>query len=213
VATLGQSRSESRWPGIIAILVVLVMLEFLPGRLRLMPLWFPYAIAIVLLVPMLGAALTGNAVFAKIERVAIYFFALISVVLVASTLVRLLDVIISPTHDIGGVALLASAIAIWFINVLAFALLYWELDRGGPEMRSSGRDKPPDIWFPQSPTGERQRLSFIDYLFFAYTTSTAFSPTETFPSTARMKVLMMLQSFFSLAIILVIAGRAINILK
>ena len=59
---------ESRWTAIVAILAVLVMLEFLPGRLRIMPPSFPYIAAAILLAPMLAAALTQSAALARLER-------------------------------------------------------------------------------------------------------------------------------------------------
>ena len=36
------------------------------------------------------------------------------------------------------VPLLASGAAIWLTNVIAFALWYWEFDRGGPVRRAEG---------------------------------------------------------------------------
>ena len=54
--------------------------------------------------------------------------------------------------------------------------------------------------------------TFVDYLFLAFNTSTAFSPTDA-PVLARWaKVLMMLQSLISLTVIALLAGRAVNIL-
>jgi hypothetical protein len=52
----------------------------------------------------------------------------------------------------------------------------------------------------------------VDYLFLSYNTATAFSPTDTLPLTIRAKLLMMLQSALSLATILVVVSRAINII-
>jgi hypothetical protein len=54
--------------------------------------------------------------------------------------------------------------------------------------------------------------NFVDYLFLAFNTSTAFSPTDV-PVLARWgKVLMMLQSLISLAVLVLLAARAVNIL-
>src|SRR5205807_10502721 len=54
--------------------------------------------------------------------------------------------------------------------------------------------------------------NFLDYLFLAFNTSTAFSPTDT-PALARWgKVLMMLQSIISLTVLALLAARAVNIL-
>ena len=59
-----------------------------------------------------------------------------------------------------------------------------------------------DIWSP----------NFMDYLFLAFNTSTAFSPTDV-PVLARWaKVLMMLQSIISLTVLALLAARAVNIL-
>jgi uncharacterized membrane protein len=51
---------------------------------------------------------------------------------------------------------------------------------------------------------------YLDYLFLAFNTSTAFSPTDTMILARRAKVLMMLQSMVSLVTIAVLAARAIN---
>jgi len=53
---------------------------------------------------------------------------------------------------------------------------------------------------------------FVDYLFLGYSTATAFSTTDVMPLTSRAKMLMMLESTISLATIVVVAARAINIL-
>jgi uncharacterized membrane protein len=53
---------------------------------------------------------------------------------------------------------------------------------------------------------------FIDYLFLAFNTSTAFSPTDTAVLSRTAKLATMLQSLISLIIIALIAARAVNIL-
>ena len=54
--------------------------------------------------------------------------------------------------------------------------------------------------------------NFVDYLFLAFNTSTAFSPTDA-PVLARWaKLLMMLQSLVSLTVLVLLAARAVNIL-
>jgi len=207
------TRSESRWPVIVGIIALLTLLQFEPGRLHVMPSWFPYAAGVVLVIPMLGVTLTRRPAFMRLERAIIYLFVVLSVVLMMLTLERLIYAIISPTMPIGGNQLLASAVSIWVINVFAFGLLYWQVDRGGPDARASGHDRPPEILFPQGSEETRRPYSFIDYVFYAFAISTAFSPAEMFPDTARMKVLMMFQSAISLVTIIVVASRAINVLK
>ena len=52
----------------------------------------------------------------------------------------------------------------------------------------------------------------IDYLFVSFTNATAFSPTDTMPLSARMKLLFMLEAMASLVTVGLVAARAVNIL-
>jgi len=54
--------------------------------------------------------------------------------------------------------------------------------------------------------------NFIDYLFLAFNTSTAFSPTDVPVLSRWAKALMMIQALISLLIIALLAGRAVNII-
>lgn len=102
------------------------------------------------------------------------------------------------------------------MNIVTFAIWYWEIDGGGPPRRRSGNHRSDDLLFPQmSLDDERSKVwspSFIDYLFVAFNTSTAFSPTDTLALSQRVKLLMMLQSLISLVVVVVLAARAVNIL-
>jgi hypothetical protein len=105
---------------------------------------------------------------------------------------------------------------LWFTNVLTFALWYLKLDAGGP----MGRDEATgpiqsSFLFPQMtkhPPDEEWSPEFIDYLFIAFNTSTAFSPTDTPVLDAWAKILSMLQALISLTVLAVLAARAINVL-
>ena len=100
--------------------------------------------------------------------------------------------------------------------MLAFSLLYWQVDRGGPEARANNVSTKPDWLFAQAgapaDVPPDWRPTFAVYLFLGFTTATAFSPTDALPLTSRAKVLMMTESTISLATIVVVASRAINIL-
>jgi len=115
-----------------------------------------------------------------------------------------------------GRTLLLDATNIWATNVIVFALWYWGLDRGGPWFGKRDHQGPSEFIFPQmtltETAGTASRLSFVDYLFLSFCTSTAFSPTDTMPLTARMKLLMMLESTVSLLTLALVAARAVNIL-
>ena len=127
-----------------------------------------------------------------------------------------------PEHKEWPESLLLSAASLWITNILVFALWYWRLDAGGPHQRDkrSGHSEG-SFLFPQMTMSqdaledagqENWSPNFVDYLFLAFNTNTAFSPTDA-PVLARWaKVLMMLQSLLSLLIIALLAARAVNIL-
>jgi hypothetical protein len=56
------------------------------------------------------------------------------------------------------------------------------------------------------------RPGFVDYLFLAFTTSTAFSPTDVPVLSHWAKIMMILQSAISLGAVVLLAARAVNIL-
>ncbi|HYL26814.1 MAG TPA: hypothetical protein VEW74_03205, partial [Candidatus Nitrosotalea sp.] len=93
---------------------------------------------------------------------------------------------------------------------------YWQLDRGGPTGRAAGWNGPADFHFPRGEPSERVaddwQPSFVDYLYLAFTTSTAFSPSEIYPLSSRAKILHIVQSLISLLTVVALAARAINIL-
>jgi uncharacterized membrane protein len=117
----------------------------------------------------------------------------------------------------GGPTLLLDAAAIWLTNLIAFALWFWSLDRQSPAYHSLGEHGPPDFLFSamlrDARAGPDWRPGFVDYLYLAFTNATALSPADTLPLTARAKLLMMLQACISLITIVVVAARAVNILK
>lgn len=210
-------RIESRWLAGIAVVAVVVLVVLLPGRISLYPAWVPYALGVVMIVPMAGAALTaGKGRWETMERITTVFFFVIVVGGAPALLFNLVQAMVTRASEVTGLELLTSSIGIWVANVLAFSLLYWQLDRGGPGARESLERVQPDWQFPQTgcpddvPAGWQP--TFVDYLFLGYSTATAFSPTDALPLTSRAKLLMMLESTISLVTIVVVASRAINIL-
>jgi uncharacterized membrane protein len=111
--------------------------------------------------------------------------------------------------------LLLTGAKIWLTNNIAFALLYWEFDRGGPVERAYRSPHGIDLAFPQdinpelAPNGWRPQ--FIDYLYLAFTTANAFSPTDTMPLTPWAKVAMGSQALISFAIVGLVIARAVNV--
>jgi hypothetical protein len=209
---------ERRWPVGLAILAVLALLTALPGRIILFPSWAPFVVTLILLGAMTAAGLTrGRPRWLLLERRITLLFVVFAGSAMLATLSFLVRAMVFRPGDISGLQLLASSVAVWATNVLVFSLLYWQIDRGGPEARVAHASPRPDWLFPQESAPAEDvppgwRPAFGDYLFLGYTTATAFSPTDTLPLTFRAKMLMMLESAISLATILVVAARAINIL-
>ena len=209
-------RIEPRWPAALAILILLFLLEVLPGRIRLLPRWVFYVMAISTLVPMVAVTLTtGKVRWLSAERtVTLLFFVAAS----AGNLASLTNLIYAMAHrsaQLTGIQLLASSIAVWVTNILAFSLLYWQIDREGPEARLNHATVKPDWLFPQEEVPDSVRPGwrprFVDYLFQGFSTATAFSTTHAVPLTSRAQILMMLESSISLVTLVVVAARAINI--
>jgi hypothetical protein len=111
---------------------------------------------------------------------------------------------------------ISDALIIFITNILIFALWYWFIDSANTRFFKATDQLAWDFLFPQRqstlPGYTDWTPHFFDYLFLAYTTSVAFSPTETAPLSRAAKILMMTQSAISLIAIVVVAGTAINIL-
>ena len=106
---------------------------------------------------------------------------------------------------------------IYLMNILTFAVWFWELDRGGPAARARGTDPFPDFLFAPMTTPEMAPKDweprFGDYLYVAFTNATAFSPTDTLPMTRGAKAGMALQSAIALIIAALVVAQAINSLS
>ena len=200
-----------RWPAAVALLIVGALYAVLSDGLTLGPRAFLLGLVAVLLVPLLTAHLRGK------HRLARGFaFGVIGLVTVAVVASAFLLVSSSLGGGTSAPALLQDAALLWIINVVTFAVWYWEIDGGGPAQRRRERHVSDDFLFPQmNYDGKTTRAwspGFLDYLFLAFNTSTAFSPTDTAFLSRRAKVLMMVQALLSLLILAVLVSRAVNTL-
>ena len=136
--------------------------------------------------------------------------ALWATVLLVSDLIRGKGVANSPDQ------LLASGAIVWLGNNLAFGLLYWLMDGGGPVARSHQRI-PVDFAFTQHVSPElaprNWRPVFLDYLHLGFTNATAFSPADVLPLTHRAKYAMLVQSTAAIALFGLVVARAVNVFK
>lgn len=209
---------ERRWPVAVAIIAVVAVLALLPERVRLFPAWVPYVAGIVLIVAMVPGALAPatRRRWLRVEHTIMLLFCAIAEGGILGTLAQVIGRMVFHSSEISGLQLLTSSIAVWVLNILTFSLLYWQIDRGGPEARLNDWGKRPDWLFPQTGVPDQAppdwRPTFVDYQYLAFTTATAFSTTDVAPLTSRAKMMMLFESAVSLVTLLVVASRAINIL-
>jgi hypothetical protein len=212
-------RPEPRWPVIVAACSAVALHFALPPALR--P-GTPWILAVVV-----GCLVTAATVFRHLGMHRQNSWAAYGVLisLASGLLYGVVALVVGLVkHTESATELLTSATALWTINVIVFASWYWRLDAGGPNERER-RDAHTRgaFLFPQmaiTPPAsdvtlaeeEGWRPTFVDYLHLAFNTSTAFSPTDVPPLSPLAKLAMMLQSLISLTTVVVLAGRAVNIL-
>ena len=211
-----------------AIAVIAALQMFVVNDFSVGPKWLAPILELLLLLPLsiatawtIGKARTATHEHHFIElakyRHAIRVAAIVLTALVTlSNFAALFELVRALLAGKAGAAplLLLDAINIWITNVLAFALWFWNIDRGGPALRGLHQTGKQDFLFPQvtSHTPIGWTPGFVDYLFLAFTNATAFSPTDTLPLTQRAKLLMMAQAAVSLLVVTLVAARAVNIL-
>jgi uncharacterized membrane protein len=108
--------------------------------------------------------------------------------------------------------LLRAGTLLWLSNILIFAVWYWEIDGDGPLHRHQRGHPAADFLFPQQSSGRPFAPGFVDYLFLAFCFATALSPADTAPLTPRAKLLMMAEALISIAVIVLLVARSVNIL-
>jgi hypothetical protein len=210
---------EPRWPALIAVATVGLLHLALPASISVGPQWLVAVIVGLLLIP---TVITHHRKKDKFNMVLGFITSsVLTVFLVWSVTLLVFSL---PSHKEEPGPLLRSAVALWIGNILVFALWYWRLDAGGPNGRdvTAGHDRGAFLFPQMTEEGDSSREEghhqplwspqFIDYLFLAFNTSTAFSPTDAPVLSRWAKVLTMIQSSISLAVLALLAARAINIL-
>jgi hypothetical protein len=208
----GDPREVPRWPALLALVFVGVLLAFVSDQLTPGPSWFALAVVMILLIPLMFAIRAGNHAWRR--RLGLTSLGTVTAVIALST-VFLVEQLIRG--KVTAPSLLTSGGALWAANLFTFGLWYWEIDGGGPSKRRRDGHVSTDFLFPQLQVGDGTSShgwwpDFLDYLFVAFNTSTAFSPTDTLILSRRAKVLMMIQATISFITVIVIAARAINTL-
>jgi hypothetical protein len=216
VSTNPRPDQEARWPAVFALFAIVGLRGALPRSLAASPAWVPLLAVTMLVIPTILARQMRRYQLNRWLGFVITGIVTLDMVWSLTLLVASL-----PAHRLAPTILLRSSAVLWISNILIFASWYWRLDAGGPNARdrravhgegsflfpqmtldASDPDSPAHGWSP----------GFVDYLFLAFNTSTAFSPTDVPVLSRWAKLLMMLQSCISLATLALLAARAVNIL-
>jgi hypothetical protein len=197
-----------------AVLAVAALHAWLPASFRVAPGWvFQLVLLGFILVLVVGDP-------GRIDRQATWLrvtmdlmIALITAVNVAA-IGHLVQGILDNAAFADAPLLLRIGAVVWTTNVLAFALWYWDLDRGGPAARAAGGTRTPAFVFPEMSYPEHVAPgwypTFVDYLTLSFGTATAFSPTDVSAIKPWAKLLMTVEAAASLVVALLVFARAVN---
>ncbi|SDS79484.1 hypothetical protein SAMN04489834_2168 [Microterricola viridarii] len=221
-----ERRSETRWPAFAGLVVAILLYVSVPNPDTVVLRQVATVILLLMFIPLViqnPHRLTRQTQWSR--WLSISFAALLVIanqVNVAYVIRSLID------GSANGPTLLLTALQVWITNVIAFGLLYWDLDRGGPVARGNlERSQLPiaDFKFPQDESSddvdEIRRVSaqaadwrpgFVDYLYVSLTNMMAFSPTDAMPMRSRTKLIMAAQALTGFVLLALVISRAVNIL-
>ncbi|MFF3699198.1 hypothetical protein [Streptomyces sp. NPDC002221] len=222
-----QRRGEPRLPAVLATLAAILLYLALPEQLLFAPRFILPALEVLLLIPLIAVnprRMTRQNRFSR--TVSLTLVALIGISNIVS-LGLLVHALVTEKAQQGGPLLLA-ALQVWATGIIVFGLAFWELDRGGPVVRTQAeRSELPlaDFRFSQDENDDAIEEvadgssgasdwvpTLMDYLYVSVTNSTAFSPTDTMPLTTRAKALMAIESIAALITSLLVIAHAVGVL-
>jgi uncharacterized membrane protein len=224
--TKRRTRPEHRWPVVLAVLLSLSLYTFVPSPLNPALRFTFVGISLLLLISLVVLNPHRLNRETRWSRIGGITLAVGLVVVNFIEVILVIGLLVTGTED--GVGVLLTVLQFWISNVVAYALLYWELDRGGPvarriKPRAEIRDA--DFRFPQdedhdaivevaagSSAKSDWAPGYVDYLYFSSSNMMAFSPTDAMPLTQRVKLLMGLQSFTGFVVLALVISRAVSIL-
>jgi hypothetical protein len=218
---------EHRWPAASALLIALAFYATLPSAFIPQIRVTVVVLGVILLVPVLIAnpvrfsrQTTWSRLASVVQATALFAANQVAIVV-------LVILLIDPEADDGS-RLLLSAAQVWATNVIAVALLLWEMDRGGPLARSTlPRSKLPmaDVRFAQDEDHDaidevasrssqvtNWRPAFVDYLYSSLSNSMAFSASDSIPLSSRAKALLGFQALSGFVILALVIARAVSLL-
>ncbi|BDZ46835.1 DUF1345 domain-containing protein [Naasia aerilata] len=209
-------QAERRWPQALAVVIALLLYLLLPGGVHFLPAWVIPTLCLLLLVPLVvlnPRRLSRETTWSRAMSIGL---AVLLTVANQITLVLTIRELLQGRAQ--GAEVLLTTLQVWGTNVIAFALVYWEIDRGGPVARRSlgvRDDATVDFRFPQQEDKDdaaKWSPEFLDYAYFSLSNMMAFSPTDVMPLSARAKLLMAYQALTAFIVLALVISRAVNIL-
>ncbi len=207
-------RPEHRWPVVAFTTVIIVLWALLPDDVQFLPRWIIPTIVIAMAVVLIivnPLRFSRETTWSRPLSIGLAFgLALINQAYVVLLVIELV------ADRANGPDVLLVAFAVWITNVIAFAIVYWELDDGGPYKRRMEvtTNRQEDFLFPQETVERLQpwQPEFFDYVYFSLSNMTAFSPTDVMPLSTRAKAFMGYQALTGFVLLALIISRAVNIL-
>lgn len=204
---------EHRWPAIVAVVVAVVIYSFLPSTFIPVPRFILPVLTTLMAIPLI---ILNPHHFTRQTAWSRWLGIALAAVLVCFNQVEVVGIfrqLLSGSAH--GPTVLLSAAQVWATDIIAFGVVYWEIDGRGPvSRRLPGDPVPRDFRFPQEDLGRPVpwRPAFFDYLYFSLSNMIAFSPTDVMPFTVRAKALMAVQAITGFALLALVIARAVNIL-
>jgi len=216
-AWLRPTAGENRWAVAATILVAVGLQVALPDRLTLINRWLLPGLELALLIALVVATPVRFNRESRILRAASLTLSGLLTLANGWSAALLVIGLVNGAEGQDAGPLLSTGAAIWLTNIIAFALWYWQFDRGGPVARAHAHQTLPDFQFVRMVVPDQAHPewepTFVDYLYLSFTNATAFSPTDTMPLTRWAKLTMLAQSLVSLVTVALVIARAVNILK
>jgi hypothetical protein len=223
-----EARAESRWPAAGTIVVALALYALLPSSLSPVLRFSVAAVGLALLVP----AITLNPLVTHRQKPWSRPLAIALAILLAVAneidLVNLIVRLLQPADDKDAPVLLVAAVQVWVVNVIAFGVIFWLIDRGGPVTRTQAKraELPEaDFRFPQdedydaasevavnSSRRSGWTANFVDYLYFSLSNAMAFSPPDAVPLTNRSKILVGVEALGAFVLLVLVIARTVSLL-
>lgn len=206
-------RPEHRWPAIVAVVIAVVIYTLLPPTFIPVPRFILPVVTTLMAIPLI---ILNPHHFTRETAWSRWLGISLAAVLVLFNQVEVIgifrELLSGSAH---GPSVLLNSAQVWATDIIAFGLVYWELDGRGPVSRRVAFDpEKRDFRFPQEDLGRpvAWRSAFFDYLYFSLSNMIAFSPTDVMPFTTRAKALMAVQAITGFGLLALVIARAVNIL-